>query len=110
MKEDIFITLDTTKEPYIKVLSEDKIINVTGQTGSGKSTYIKNNFNNDDYIIIDTDEVLGRQTPSNTYEVELKNYLNSKYEVMPTLMMDFDLIYKEILDYFKVLPSIKLPH
>ena len=36
MKE--FITLDIDKEPYIKVLSNDKVINLTGQSGSGKST------------------------------------------------------------------------
>ena len=40
----MMITLDKDKEPYIKVLSNDKIINLTGQSGSGKSTYAKNNY------------------------------------------------------------------
>ena len=52
MKE--FITLDIDKEPYIKVLSNDRVINLTGQSGSGKSTYAKENFNSDEYLIIDT--------------------------------------------------------
>jgi predicted kinase len=98
---DIYITTDVSKEPFIKEITQDKVINVTGQSGSGKSTYIKNNFNNEDYIIIDTDVVLGNQSANNNYEVEFKNYLSNKYYDMPTLMMNFDLIYKEILDYFK---------
>ena len=98
---DIFITIDVSKEPFIKEITKDKVINVTGQSGSGKSTYIKNNFNNDEYIIIDTDEIFGKHEPSSQYGVDFKNYLINKYEEMPTLMYDFDLIYKEILDFFK---------
>ena len=37
--KDLFIELDVDKEPYVKVISEDKIINLTGESGSGKSTY-----------------------------------------------------------------------
>ena len=47
------ISLYVTKEPYIKELSKDNIINLTGQSGSGKSTYAKENFNSEEYIIIE---------------------------------------------------------
>ena len=60
MKE--FITLDIDKEPYIKVLSNDKVINLTGQSGSGKSTYAKENFNSNEYLIIDTDDIFSINT------------------------------------------------
>ena len=35
--EEIEISLSVDKEPYIKELSNDKIINLTGQSGSGKT-------------------------------------------------------------------------
>ena len=101
MKE--FITLDIDKEPYIKVLSNDKVINLTGQSGSGKSTYAKENFNNDEYLIIDTDDIFSikRFLLSKGINKELGNYFREKYDVLPNLSDDFDLIYLDILDYCK---------
>lgn len=101
MKE--FITLDIDKEPYIKVLSNDKVINLTGQSGSGKSTYAKENFNNDEYLIIDTDDIFSikRFLLSKGINRELGNYFREKYDVLPNLSDDFDLIYLDILDYCK---------
>ena len=37
--KDILIDLKINKEPYIKKLTEDNIINLTGESGSDKSTY-----------------------------------------------------------------------
>lgn len=97
------ISLYVSKEPYIKELSKDKIINLTGQSGSGKSTYAKHHFNNEEYVIIDTDEAFSekRFLESRGINKELGELFRSKYEVLPNLADDFDLIYREILDYCK---------
>ena len=97
------ISLYVEKEPYIKEITSDKIINLTGQSGSGKSTYAKHHFNNEEYVIIDTDEVFSekRFLESKGINKELGELFRSKYEVLPNLADDFDLIYREILDYCK---------
>ena len=97
------IKIDKDKEPYIKKITDDKVINVTGQSGSGKSTYIKNNYNNDDYIIVDTDEIFKEKIYEKTSGInkELGEYFRNKYDILPNLHDNFDLIYSEILDYFK---------
>ena len=38
VKSDVLISRFVDKEPFIKDLSNDKVINVTGESGSGKST------------------------------------------------------------------------
>ena len=103
IKSDILINLFIDKEPYIKNISDDKIINLTGQSGSGKSTYASNNLNTSDYLIIDTDDIFSdlRFNKSNGINKELGEYFRSKYNPLPNCGDDFDLIYKEILDYCK---------
>ena len=103
IQSPIDITLYVTKDPYIKKLSDDKVINLTGQSGSGKSTYAKENFSNKEYIIIDTDEVLSenRYKESTGINKELGTYFRNKYSTLPNLADNFDLIYKDILDYCK---------
>ena len=100
---DLDISINIDKEPYVKELTIDKIINVTGQSGSGKSTYIKKNYNNENYILVDTDEIFKdkRYEKANGINKELGDYFRNKYEVLPNLHDDFDLIYSEILDYLK---------
>ena len=41
----IDINLFIDKEPYIKKINNDNIINITGKSGQGKTTYIKDNYN-----------------------------------------------------------------
>lgn len=41
-KKDILIDISISKEPYIKNITNDKIINLTGESGSGKSYFSKN--------------------------------------------------------------------
>ncbi len=98
---DLEIELNIDKEPYIKELTDDKVINITGQSGSGKSTYVKENFNTDNYLIIDTDDLLNEKRFKNSTGInkELGKYLRNKYKTLPTLGENFDLIYEEILDY-----------
>ncbi len=40
MDRDLLVELDVDKEPYIKVLTDDKIINITGESGSRKKLYL----------------------------------------------------------------------
>jgi len=97
------ISLYVEKEPYIKEITNDMIINLTGQSGSGKSTYAKQHFNSGEYVVIDTDEVFSekRFLQSTGINKELGNYFRNKYKILPSLSDDFDLIYKEILEYCK---------
>ena len=103
IKSPIDITRFIDREPYIKKFTDDKVINVTGQSGSGKSTYVKEHFNDDSYLVVDTDDVLTKDRFSSVTGInkEIGEYLRNKYEVLPNLADDFDLIYKEILDYTK---------
>lgn len=101
IKSPIDINLFIDKEPYIKKITDDKIINLTGQTGSGKTTYATKNFNNDKFLIIDTDEIFSEIRFANSKGInkELGQYFRKKYETLPNCGDDFDLIYKDILNY-----------
>ena len=103
IQSPIDISLYVDKEPYIKHLTDDEIINLTGQSGSGKTTYAKEHFNRDEYLIVDTDDVFSdnRFASSEGINKELGEYFRSKYKELPNCGDDFDLIYKEILDYCK---------
>lgn len=103
IKSELLISINVDKEPYVKQLTNDKVINLTGQSGSGKSTYANNNFNSDEYEIIDTDEIFSetRYEKSSGLNKKIGGYFREKYNNLPSLMNDFDLIYKEILDYCK---------
>lgn len=105
---NIQININIDKEPYIKELSNDKIINLTGQSGSGKSYYAKQNYNSGDYLIIDTDEIFSDKRFKNTSGInkELGLMFRNKYNILPNLSEDFDLIYKEILEYCKNIDKI----
>lgn len=101
IKSTLDISLYVEKEPYIKELTKDKIINLTGQSGSGKSTYAKEKFNKEEYIIVDTDEIISekRFLKSTGINKEIGEMLRKKYKELPNLGDDFDLIYKEIVNY-----------
>ena len=97
------ISLYIDKEPFIKKITDDKVINLTGQSGSGKSTYAQEKFNSNEYMIIDTDEIFSdnRFTKATGINKELGKYFRKKYTDLPNCGNDFDLIYKEILAYTK---------
>lgn len=103
IKNPLDISLYVTKSPYIKQLTNDNIINLTGQSGSGKSYYARENFNSDEYEIIDTDDILSdkRFNTSTGLNKKIGEYLRDKYDELPNLSDDFDLIYNEIIDYCK---------
>lgn len=99
IQSDLLISICVSKEPYIKNITNDKIINITGESGSGKSTYTKKYLNNDNYIVIDTDEIF-KDNSDNKNCLKFGKYLKDKYkDNFPK--KQFDILYKEILDYFK---------
>ena len=103
IKNKLLINQFIDREPYIKRLTNDNIINLTGQSGSGKSYYAKQMFNSDNYLIIDTDDIFSekRFSKSNGINKELGEMFRKKYNKLPNCTDDFDLIYKEILNYCK---------
>jgi len=103
IQSDLLISLYVSKEPFEKVLTNDNVINLTGQSGSGKSYYAKENFNTDQYLIIDTDDIFSEKRFEKALGInkELGQMFRNKYEILPNLSSDFDLIYEEIINYCK---------
>lgn len=101
IKSDLLISINVDKEPYIKNITNDKVINITGESGSGKSTYTNRYLNDDNYIVIDTDEIRGNNVIVNDKVNDFREYLNNKYNNIPDICGSFATIYKEILDYYK---------
>ena len=99
INNELLIELDIDKEPYIKKITDDKIINLTGESGSGKSYYTNKWKNDDNYIIIDTDIVFNNMESDNKESVELRKFF--KYKTGDILIDDFDYFYKETINYFK---------
>ena len=101
IQSPIAINLYIDKEPFIKELTNNRIINLTGQTGSGKTTYANEHFNSDEYLVVDTDEILSEHRFSNTNGINKKigDYFRLKYTTLPNCSDNFDLIYKEIIDF-----------
>ena len=101
--KNILIELNIDKEPYIKKISNDKIINLTGESGSGKSYYTNQYKDNKEYIIIDTDILFSQQDTDNKYILDLRKILTSFFneDLKNILIPYFDECYKIILDYFK---------
>lgn len=103
IKNPLDISIYVEKEPYQKTLTTDNIINLTGQSGSGKSTYAKEHFLNDQYEIVDTDEIFSEERFKQSEGINkyLGTYFRNKYSVLPNLSDDFDLIYEEIINNSK---------
>ena len=101
IKNDLSICLTIDKEPYIKAITDDKIINLTGQSGSGKTTYAKEHYMTDEYLLIDTDKIFSEEEYAHSTGInkELGTYFRKKYDVLPSLGEDFDQIYKDIIEY-----------
>lgn len=99
IKSDLLISRFVDKEPYIKKITDDKIINITGESGSGKSYFSNKYINDHNYIVIDTDIVFGEQPSDNKESLEIRKLFKNKDK--EDLINDFDNCYNEILDYFK---------
>lgn len=99
IQNNLLICLYLDKEPYIKNITDDKVINLTGESGSGKSYYSKKKLNNDEYIVIDTDIVFGNESSDNKESLKIRELFKNKTK--DSFITDFDTCYKEILKYFK---------
>lgn len=100
VEEDLFITESIDKEPYVKRISDDLVINLTGESGSGKSTVCES-LVNDVSIVVDTDKVFGKRVENDEVSLKLYQYLMEKYKRIPNLFEEFDLCYEAILECFK---------
>ncbi len=84
---DNLIDLFIDKEPLIFNISNDDIINITGETGSGKTTYTNNNFSdNNKYEVIHTDILFNDDIKVSLFQEELRKKIFKKYsdEYYPT--------------------------
>lgn len=99
IKSDLLISRFIDKDPYIKKLTNDKVINVTGESGSGKSYFSDKYINDDNYIVIDTDLIFGNRQTDDKYISELREFFKDKEK--DYLITNFDDFYIKVLDYFK---------
>jgi hypothetical protein len=99
-KQKLYIEEEIDKDPYIKHISDYPVLNLTGESGSGKSTATLDYKKDSNCIVIDTDQVFGKSEKDED-NLKLYNYLVNKYERLPSIFNDFDIIYKDILDCFK---------
>lgn len=99
IKSDLLISRFIDKDPYIKNLTNDKVINITGESGSGKSYFSDKYINDDNYIVIDTDLIFGDRPTNNKESLEIRKLFSNKSK--DSLITDFDNCYLEILNYFK---------
>lgn len=99
IQSSVDINLYIDKDPYIKYLTDDKVINITGESGSGKSYFSDKYIKDDNYIVIDTDVVFSDKDSNNKESVELKSIFKDKPKDF--LFTNFDEFYLETLNYFK---------
>lgn len=99
IKSNLLISRFVDKDPYIKDLTDDKVINITGESGSGKSYFSDKYIKDDNYIVIDTDIVFSDKLSDNKESVELRNIFNDRSK--DYLFSNFDEFYIKVLDYFK---------
>ena len=102
IKSNLLISRFIDKDIYTKVLTSDRVINITGESGSGKSYYSKKYMNDDNYVVIDTDVVFGNAKANNKYEEELHNKVLTKFgNDNSVLCTNFDECYLFMLDSLK---------
>lgn len=99
IKSPVDINMYVDKEPYIKDLTNDKVINITGESGSGKSYFSDKYIKDDNYIVIDTDVVFSDRPSDNKESVELRTVFSDKPK--DYLITNFDDFYIKVLEYFK---------
>lgn len=99
IKSDLLISRFIDKDPYIKDLTDDKVINITGESGSGKSYFSDKYIKDSNCIVIDTDIVFSNKLSDNTASVELRSLFSDKPK--DYLFTNFDEFYLKVLDYFK---------
>lgn len=99
IQSDLLISRFVDKEPYIKDITNEKVINITGESGSGKSYFSDKYIKDDNYIVIDTDIVFSDKSSDNKESIELRNIFDDKSKEY--LINNFDEFYIKTLDNFK---------
>lgn len=99
IQSDLLISRFVSKEPYMKKITNDNIINITGESGSGKSYYSQKYMNNDNYIIVDTDLIFSNNSCNNIYINELRELFKDNDKSI--LMENFDNCYEKIINCLK---------
>ncbi|MBQ4031847.1 MAG: hypothetical protein II625_08855 [Bacilli bacterium] len=107
MEKDL-INVAISRDPLEVKLTDDPVINISGQSGSGKTTYIREHYDNKVYLIVDTDDIFSDKRFEKAAGInrELGEMFREKYDVLPDLGENFDLIYNDILDYCHLLNKI----
>lgn len=99
INSNLLISRTVDKGPYIKTITNDKVINVTGESGSGKS-YFCNKYNDDNrYIVIDTDIIFSDKKSDDPNILKLREIFKNKPK--DYLITNFDEFYINTLNYFK---------
>lgn len=99
-KESLYITEDIDKDPYIKHISDDLVLNLTGESGSGKTIAAKKYLEDPNCIVIDTDQVFSNHEKDKNNQ-EVYDMLITKYGTLPNLNTEFDKIYLDIINHYK---------
>ena len=99
IKSNLLINKFIDQEPYIKEITKDKVINITGESGSGKSFYTNKYLNVNNYIVIDTDVVFSDKPTDNKEMLEIRELFKNRNK--EDLINDFDNCYLEIINHFK---------
>lgn len=101
IESELDISLYVSKPPYEKELTKDNIINLAGQSGSGKSYFARKWKADSNYLIVDTDDVFSekRFQQSTGINKELGIFFRNKYNLLPDLGTHFDELYQDILNY-----------
>ena len=94
------IYLFKDQDDYVKDLTNDNIINVIGTKGSGKTTTSLNYINDDEYIVINCDNLFkDRHTLEESEELtSIRKMLNDKYGLLNP-NDDFTNCYNDIIKY-----------
>ena len=77
---DNLIDLFVDKEPLVFNISNDNIINITGETGSGKSTYVKNNYSSDKYEVVETDVLFNESFKVDSFMNNIRKKIFTKFQ------------------------------
>ena len=98
--EELYIDVVIDRKPYIKNFSNDPVINLTGESGSGKSFYAQQYLNDSNYVVLDTDDVFARFENATGASREYGEHIREKFDVLPGLIEEFDMYYQDMIEYF----------
>jgi adenylate kinase family enzyme len=98
MENDSFIDVSIDKPPYIKHINNNRVINVTGESGSGKTCLCRQYKNNPDFILIDTDEVFSSRDSENNEILQIRQLFANQSRDF--LISNFDQFYTSLLQHY----------